>query len=198
MKTSLTSLLVALLVMLLMTVASFAQDTKLVKSVVGAGGSVVSQNNTEYVLNGLTGQSVIETKSDQSPGSGSYDLNQGFWIPKEKSGTSVNDDPLSLNRNGIFNYPNPVRNSTTIEYNLEQAAYVTLRIYDMVGNEIKVVQDGYQSAGTQKVEWNAKNDAGIDVGAGSYLYELQVRSAAVAGSGSFNSFNLRNVMIVVR
>jgi hypothetical protein len=197
MKKSLASLLVATVMMVLLTVASIAQDTKLVKSVIGSGGAVSSQNNTEYVLNGVTGQSIIETKSDQTPGSGSWDLNQGFWIPKGDGEVSVNDDPLTAKR-GIFNYPNPVRNSTTIEYNLDHSAYVTLRIYDMVGNEIKVVQDGFQSAGTQRVEWNAKNGAGIDVGAGSYLYELQVRSAAVAGSGSFDSFNLRNVMVVVR
>jgi hypothetical protein len=197
MMKSLASLLVAVVIAGLVTVSAFAQDTKLVKSVVGAGGSVVSQNNTEYMLNGVTGQAVIETKSDQTPGSGSYDLNQGFWIPNEKSGTSVNDEPIA-NDNGVFNYPNPVRNSTTIEYNLDAGSFVTLKIYDMVGNEIKVVQDGFQSAGTQRVEWNAKNDMGVDVGAGSYLYELQVRSAAVAGSGSFDSFNLRNVMVVVR
>lgn len=197
MKKSLTSLLVATVMMVLLTVASFAQDTKLVKSVIGSGGAVVSQNNTEYVLNGVTGQSIIETKSDQTPGSGSWDLNQGFWIPNGYKEVSVKDDPFASNR-GIINYPNPVRTTTTIEYNLDHSAYVTLRIYDMVGNEIKVVQDGFQSAGTQRVEWNVKNDAGVDVGAGSYLYELQVRSAAVAGSGSFDSFNLRNVMVVVR
>ena len=197
MKKSLTSLVVLVAVAILTTVGSIAQDTKLVKSVFGAGGTVVSQNNTEYFLNGVTGQAVIETKSDQTPGSGSYDLNQGFWIPKGKDGTSVNEE-LFVSNNKIFNYPNPVRNSTTIEYNLDHSAYVTLRIYDMVGNEIRVVQDGFQSAGSQRVEWNAKNESGIDVGAGTYLYELQVRSAAVAGSGSFDSFNLRNVMVVVR
>lgn len=197
MMKSLASLLVAVVIAGLLTVSAFAQDTKLVKSVVGAGGAVTSQNNTEYMLNGVTGQAVIETKSDQTPGSGSYDLNQGFWIPKGNTGTSVNDDKFADSK-GIFNYPNPVRTSTTIEYNLDAAAYVTLRIYDLVGNEIKVLQDGLQSAGTQRVEWNTKTDGGIDVGAGSYLYELQVRSAAVAGSGSFDSFNLRNVMVVVR
>jgi flagellar hook assembly protein FlgD len=145
----------------------------------------------------VTGQAVIETKSDQTPGSGNYDLNQGFWIPKGKIDVSVNDEELTAS-NKIFNYPNPVKNSTTIEYSLDNAAYVTLRVYDMNGNEIKVVQDGFQSAGTQRVEWNTQNDSGINVSAGSYLYELQVRSAAVAGSGSFDNFSLRNVMVVVR
>jgi hypothetical protein len=197
MKKSLASLLVAVVIAGLFAASAFAQDTKLVKSVIGAGGSVVSTNNTEYSLNGVTGQAVIETKSDQTPGSGNYDLNQGFWIPKGKIDVSVNDEELTAS-NKIFNYPNPVKNSTTIEYSLDNAAYVTLRVYDMNGNEIKVVQDGFQSAGTQRVEWNTQNDSGINVSAGSYLYELQVRSAAVAGSGSFDNFSLRNVMVVVR
>ncbi len=197
MKKSLTSLLVAIVVAGLMTASAIAQDTKLVKSVIGGGGSVAAKNNSEYVLNGVTGQSVIETKSDQTPGSGNWNLNQGFWVPSGNDGTSVNDDP-AIAAKGIYNFPNPVSNSTTIEYNLDNAAYVTLKIYDMAGNEIKVVQDGFQSAGPQKVDWNVKNDSGVDVSAGSYLYELQVRSASVAGSGSFNNFSLRNIMVVVR
>ena len=197
MKKSLTSLLVAIVVAGLMTASAIAQDTKLVKSVIGGGGSVAAKNNSEYVLNGVTGQSVIETKSDQTPGSGNWNLNQGFWVPDGFKEVGVNDDPMTAEK-GIYNFPNPVKNSTTIEYNLDNAAYVTLKIYDMAGNEIKVVQDGFQSAGPQKVDWNVKNDSGVDVSAGSYLYELQVRSASVAGSGSFNNFSLRNIMVVVR
>ncbi|MDT3738974.1 MAG: FlgD immunoglobulin-like domain containing protein [Candidatus Kapabacteria bacterium] len=197
MKKSLTSLLVAIVVAGLMTASAIAQDTKLVKSVIGGGGSVAAKNNSEYVLNGVTGQSVIETKSDQTPGSGAWNLNQGFWVPDGFKEVGVNDDPMTAEK-GIYNFPNPVKNSTTIEYNLDNAAYVTLKIYDMAGNEIKVVQDGFQSAGPQKVDWNVKNDSGVDVSAGSYLYELQVRSASVAGSGSFNNFSLRNIMVVVR
>jgi len=196
MKKSLTLLLVSVVFAVLFTAGAFAQNTKLVKSVVGAGGAVATSNSTS-TLNGVTGQSIIETKSDQTPGSGSYDLNQGFWVPNAADPTGVNDE-VATTGNAMFNYPNPVKNSTTIEYNLENASFVILKIYDMAGNEIKVVQDGFQTAGTQRVEWNAKNASGIDVSAGSYLYELQVRSAAVAGSGSFNSFNLRNVMVVVR
>lgn len=196
MKKSLTLLMVLLLVAGLTTAGAYAQNTKLVKSVVGAGGAVANTNSTT-TLNGVTGQSVIETRSDQTPGSGSYDLNQGFWVPDPKNPLSVNDDAYASNT-AMFNYPNPVKNSTTIEYNLELASLVTLKIYDMAGNEIKVLYDGFQSAGTQKIEWNAKNSNGVDVSAGSYLYELQVRSAAVAGAGSVNNFSLRNVMVVVR
>ncbi|MDX9791550.1 MAG: FlgD immunoglobulin-like domain containing protein [Candidatus Kapaibacterium sp.] len=200
MKKSLTSLMVSGVLVVLLSVGSYAQNTQLVKSVIGTGGVVgaaITVNNTNYFVNGITGQSVIETQSDQTPGSGSYDLNQGFWIPDDNLGVSVEDEPFA-GQNGIFNYPNPVTNSTTIEYNLDNPAYVTLKVYDMAGNEIKVVQEGYQSAGSQRVEWNVKNESGVDVSAGSYLYELQVRSAAIAGSGSFDSYSLRNVMVVVK
>lgn len=200
MKKSLTLLVVSVLITGLFAVSASAQNTKLVKSVIGAGGTVAGKtvgSTSDYELNGVTGQAVIETKADQTPGSGSYNLHQGFWTPDGSDITSVDDDVVASGR-AIFNYPNPVRNNTTIEYNLDNSAYVTLRIYDMVGNEIKVLQDGFQSAGAQRIEWNTKNDYGVEVGAGSYLYELQVRSAAVAGSGSFDTYSLRNVMVVVR
>lgn len=197
MKKSLTLLLVTVVFAGLAAAGAIAQDTKLVKSVIGAGGSVAAQNNTEYVLNLVTGQSVIETRADQTPGSSAYDLNQGFWVPDAKSSVGVDDEPAYL-ADGITNYPNPVRNNTTISYTLANSANVTLKVYDMVGNEVKVVFEGYQTAGQHNIEWNAKNTNGIDVNSGSYLYELQVNSAAVAGSGSFNSYSLRNVMVVVR
>ena len=68
----------------------------------------------------------------------------------------------------------------------------------MVGNEVKTVFSGFQGAGSQEVLWDAKNAQGFEVGSGSYVYEINVRPADMAGSGSFAEYNLRNIMIVVK
>lgn len=174
-----------------------AQELKLRKSVIGGGGMVASQNNTEYALSGVIGQFAIGILSDQTPGSTNWNLNQGFWVVDPEFVSNVEDnDPFA--KNDLFNYPNPVNRNTTIEYYLPAAAYVTLNVYDMAGNKVKVLFDGYQSGGTQKIDWDTKADNGIDLSSGSYLYEIQVRSSNMAGPDTFKSFNKRNIMVIVR
>ncbi len=180
----------------LFATSASAQDLKLERSVIGSGGMVAAQNNTDYSLNGVTGQFAIGTLTDQSPGSKNWDLNQGFWIPAPVSGTSVEDNPIA--ENDLFNYPNPVNRNTTIEYYLPSAAYVTLTVYDMTGNRVKVLYDGYQSGGTQTMDWDTKADNGVELSSGSYLYEVQVRSSNMAGADTFKSFSKRNIMVIVR
>lgn len=185
------------LLAVLFTTSGSAQGLKLERSVIGSGGMVAAQNNTEYSLNGVTGQFAIGTLTDQSPGSQNWDLNQGFWIPGPQDNTSVEDnDPLA--QNDLFNYPNPVNRNTTIEYYLPSAAYVTLTVYDMTGNRVKVLYDGYQSGGTQTMDWDTKADNGVELSSGSYLYEVQVRSSNMAGADTFKSFSKRNIMVIVR
>ena len=174
-----------------------AQKPVLERQVFGTGGMVGAVNNADVKMNGLTGQSVIELKKATIPGSTNYSLNQGFWIPETKEIVSVEDQPTVENKN-LFNYPNPVSNSTTIEYNLTTGGYVTIVIYDMVGNEVKSLVSSYHPAGKYTINWDTKNENGIQVGSGSYLYEMQVNSGNLAGAEASNSYVLRNIMVIAK
>ncbi len=66
------------------------------------------------------------------------------------------------------NYPNPFNPLTTIRYGLPQAAFVSLKIYDLQGREVAVLSDGNQPAGMHQVTWNAQ-----DLASGVYLYVLR-------------------------
>jgi hypothetical protein len=72
----------------------------------------------------------------------------------------------------LQNYPNPFNPSTIIEYNLtnngNKSMPVTLKIYDVLGNELITLVDTYQSAGTHKVEFN-----GNGLSSGVYIYQLK-------------------------
>lgn len=67
------------------------------------------------------------------------------------------------------NYPNPFNPSTVIEYNLPESATVTLKIYDLMGREVKTLVNGeYQNKGLYKYFLNA-----YDLSSGVYFYQLK-------------------------
>ena len=72
------------------------------------------------------------------------------------------------------NYPNPFNPVTTLRYSLPFYEHVTLIIYDLNGKEINQIVNSNQPAGFQSVVWNAKDYFGRPVGAGVYLYQIQV------------------------
>ena len=83
------------------------------------------------------------------------------------------------------NYPNPFNPTTTIEYQLPKSDVVTLTVYDMLGNEVKILHDGLlQSAGRHKIKFN-----GDGLSSGIYLYRLTTKG---------NSSSLVNKMILLK
>ena len=70
------------------------------------------------------------------------------------------------------NYPNPFNPGTTIEFTVPETENIIITIFDMIGREIRTLFSGKVQAGTYKVEWNGKNNAGVQVSSGSYLYRL--------------------------
>ncbi len=197
MKKLLSFLLISALALVFTLDNANAQYAKLNKQVVGSGGNVSLQNSNGITLNGVVGQFAIGTLTNAIPGSNSQNLNQGFWVPEPKNITDVNDEPISFNKD-FFNYPNPASNNTTFQFTLKEAAYVTLKVYDMVGNEVATVFDGFQYAGTHNITWDTKGNNGVNLTSGSYMYELQINSSNMAGKSLYDNYVLRNVLIIVR
>jgi hypothetical protein len=71
------------------------------------------------------------------------------------------------------NYPNPFNPETHISYSLSEGTDVRLAIYNVLGQEIKVLVDGYQNAGSNTVVWDGRNQKGERVSSGIYFYKLQ-------------------------
>jgi hypothetical protein len=69
------------------------------------------------------------------------------------------------------NYPNPFNPSTRIEFSLPQAAHVTLKIFNVLGEEIATLISGQVTAGQHVQEWKAAN-----ISSGIYFYRLQAGS----------------------
>jgi hypothetical protein len=78
-----------------------------------------------------------------------------------------NENPNPQNFILYQNYPNPFNPSTTISYELLSGGYVSLQVYDVLGNKINSLVDEYKAAGKYSVSFNAGNLA-----SGVYNYVL--------------------------
>ena len=66
------------------------------------------------------------------------------------------------------NYPNPFNPSTTIKFQIAKDGFVSLKVYDILGSEVKTLVDGYMNKGTYNAEFN-----GSGLSSGIYFYKLQ-------------------------
>ena len=66
------------------------------------------------------------------------------------------------------NYPNPFNPTTTISYSLHRACYVTLKIYDVTGREVKTLVNEEKPSGIYSLELNGNN-----LSSGIYFYQLR-------------------------
>jgi photosystem II stability/assembly factor-like uncharacterized protein len=71
------------------------------------------------------------------------------------------------------NYPNPFNPSTTIRYQIPEASKVTIRVYNLLGQNIATLVNEQKNAGDYSVEWNAEN-----VPSGVYFYRTEAVSAS--------------------
>jgi hypothetical protein len=69
------------------------------------------------------------------------------------------------------NYPNPFNPSTVISFSVPVTAHVTLKIYDVLGNEVATLINSEKPAGVYEVEFNAS-----ELTSGIYFYKLQTGS----------------------
>ena len=93
----------------------------------------------------------------------------------EKTGTTVPTE-FALSQN----YPNPFNPSTTIRYDVAKPAYVSIRVYDVLGRTVAQLVDGMHAASSYVVHWNPSG-----LSSGTYLYRIDARN--VDGSGTFSS-----------
>ena len=56
-------------------------------------------------------------------------------------------------------YPNPFNPMTTITYSIPDPSIVSIRVYDILGNQVTVLLDQYKSVGNHHVIWNAENQS---------------------------------------
>lgn len=115
----------------------------------------------------LTSQGKI--KITDIANSNNYDISDGIFTITSPSNI---DELLIIGLPTAYelfqNYPNPFNPSTEIFYAVPEIAFVKLKVYDILGNEIIILVNEEKSAGYHKANFNA-----VDLSNGIYLYQLQ-------------------------
>jgi hypothetical protein len=72
------------------------------------------------------------------------------------------------------NYPNPFNPTTKINFELKSSGYTTLKVYDMLGNEVATLVQNELTSGSHSVNFNASSLA-----SGTYVYQLNVNGTRI-------------------
>jgi len=137
---------------------SFSNDGVLAKitfDVVGKSGDSTLLDLTSAVFN----DSIAATLQD------------GKFIVVEPTAVKETRAPLTFRLHQ--NYPNPFNPSTTISYEIPVATKVTLKMYNTLGQEIRLLVDKFQPVGVYHVRWDGLDQLGQAAPAGIYIYEMR-------------------------
>ncbi len=87
-----------------------------------------------------------------------------------KTITAVKNDYLSAPKKYslLQNYPNPFNPSTAIKYQIPNSSFVSLKVYDILGNEVESLVNETKAAGSYEVKFNGSN-----LSSGIYFYQLK-------------------------
>jgi len=103
----------------------------------------------------------------------SQDVELDSAIEYLNSITSLHEENTKQsNKTRLFqNYPNPFNPNTTINYHIAELSYVSLNVYDVLGNKITTLVNEDKLAGSYEIEFDGSNLA-----SGIYIYKLQAGS----------------------
>jgi hypothetical protein len=72
----------------------------------------------------------------------------------------------------LQNRPNPFNPETVIPYSIAIRGRVEIRVFDIMGRNVRTLVDRVETAGLHVVRWNGKTDGGVRAGSGVYFYRI--------------------------
>ena len=108
-----------------------------------------------------------------------FNNSQDRWNFGQRFVVHVIDQVSSVEENNVVvnnfkldqNYPNPFNPSTMINYSIPQSSFLTLKVYDIIGNEVVTLVNETKSAGKYDVSFEASN-----LSNGVYLYSIKTNN----------------------
>ncbi len=91
------------------------------------------------------------------------------------------DGAVNINQQQVISFnnlkisPNPVKNYTNISFNVDKQGYYTVDVFNINGQKIKQLINGYLTNGTVNINWDATNSLGNTVPAGIYTINVKTK-----------------------
>lgn len=131
----------------------------------------VKDTDSNPVVNALI--QIFESEDKSNTFSTYTDQNGYFIINNIYSDVIDNEVNIPNDQIILRNYPNPFNPSTIIYYELPESGRIEIKIYDILGQEIRSLLNKFQKNGTYNIIWDGKNNWGTAVAAGIYLCRLK-------------------------
>ncbi len=92
----------------------------------------------------------------------------------EPSGSGKKPSPVLTSTYKLFqNYPNPFNPETKIKFSVPKLSFVTLKVYNSLGQEVRTLIANSYPAGEFSAIWDGKDDSGLPVSTGNFFYKIK-------------------------
>ena len=144
--------------------------------------NAVGINDTNYSVTGLQANTFHFWKVRAYNSFGTSNWSE-VWKFKTFNPLGIDDDELNPTKYVLEqNYPNPFNPTTNIRFKIPESGFTTLKIYNLLGQEVAVIVNESLVAGTYDFNFD-----GLDLSSGIYLYRLRV-----------NDFSASKKMILIK
>ena len=93
----------------------------------------------------------------------------------------VKNNKIKITKCKLYqNYPNPFNFLTSICYSIERPSYISIKIYNQVGQTVRFLVNEKKNSGYYNVIWDGKDNRGKNVANGIYFYELRANKLVIA------------------
>src|SRR3989339_153314 len=137
----------------------------------------VAQNIVTYTDTNLSGNKVYYYRIYAYNTAGNSDYsNVALDTTFNPVGIILGEGPIPANYSLNQNYPNPFNPSTKISWRSPVSSYVSLKVFDVLGNEIATLVDEYKPVGNYEVEFSTKGGQAAgshQLSSGVYYYQLK-------------------------
>lgn len=131
--------------------------------------------NDEFVLDQINNNSLYKTYNKNRDIVGQLQALVAILhynkLTKEDALKNILRDTDSFS---FIHYPNPFNSNLTIQLELNHRRKINVKIYDLNGKRIRDLTNSYYKSGVNKIMWNGKNNNGIQVGSGVYIYRILI------------------------
>jgi len=150
-----------------MTFSQSSENFKLTRTVVDQGGA--ASQSSRFKVNDAIGQPVGGGEMYSS----FYQVTSGFFPIELPTQVAISPFEIPKTFNLFQNHPNPFNPGTSINYILPEKVDVKIAVFNLRGQQIRILQNKVQKSGYHTVRWNGCDEVGNKVVSGIYLYQIK-------------------------